>query len=158
MGKLISLVSSANTANSVKKILPLVSPCSPIMYPLQEEGAMPSRSANRNRKRAESRLVPEPITRLIGSPEIFHVTYVITSHGFVAIMKVVSGLYLSSCWETFYVLIHEKISYAETSRVARKKYYLKIMKKFFMKNVCLKNVMPHHRFSDFQRKTIKVDG
>ena len=60
-------------------IIPLLSPCSPMMYPWQFWGATRKRSLIRKRKREESSIVPLPITRCIGKPLSFHATYVITS-------------------------------------------------------------------------------
>lgn len=80
-----------------EKIIPLVSPCSPMMYPCTDVVAMPRRSASRYRNRAESRLVPEPMTRCCGSPLIFHDAYERASTGLVARIRIVSGLYFTSC-------------------------------------------------------------
>lgn len=49
-------------------------------------------SAIRKRNRLESRLVPEPITRLGGSPEIFQAQWVRMSTGFDTRSRIVSGL------------------------------------------------------------------
>lgn len=58
---------------------PLVSPCSPRIQPLKLLAWIPSLSAIRNRKRAESKLVPLPMTRCLGRPLSFQVTNVSTS-------------------------------------------------------------------------------
>ena len=59
--------------------VPLLSPCSPMIYPWQFWGAIRSRSLIWKRKRDESSIVPLPITRWIGRPLNFHATYVIMS-------------------------------------------------------------------------------
>lgn len=56
------------------KSSPLVSPCSPRIHPLKLLGWIPSFSAIRKRKRAESKLVPLPMTRCLGRPLSFQVT------------------------------------------------------------------------------------
>lgn len=53
---------------------------------------MPKASASRKRNLLESRLVPEPITRLGGKPEIFQAQCVRTSTGFDTRRRMVSGL------------------------------------------------------------------
>ncbi len=60
-------------------VSPLESPCSPRIHPLKLLGCRPSLSPIRYRKRAESRLVPLPMTRCSGRPLSFQVTYVKTS-------------------------------------------------------------------------------
>ncbi|KAF1765613.1 hypothetical protein GCK72_005566 [Caenorhabditis remanei] len=52
----------------------LESPCSPMIHPWQEDGAIFNFSDSKKRKRAESRLVPDPKTRSRGSPDSFQVT------------------------------------------------------------------------------------
>src|ERR1700761_76615 len=59
-----------------------LSPCSPMTYACTFAAATPQRSASRRRKRDVSREVPEPITRLEGSPDHFHAAYVMASTGF----------------------------------------------------------------------------
>ncbi|MPC18100.1 hypothetical protein E2C01_010975 [Portunus trituberculatus] len=59
--------------------LPEESPCSPIIHPWQEDGATLSFCERWKRNLEESRLVPDPITRCLGRPESFHVTYVMIS-------------------------------------------------------------------------------
>lgn len=54
--------------------VPLESPCSPMIQPWQLEGWMWNFSPMRWRKRALSRLVPEPMTRWRGKPLSFHAT------------------------------------------------------------------------------------
>jgi hypothetical protein len=53
---------------------------------------MPKASASRKRNLLESRLVPEPITRFGGKPEIFQAQCVRTSTGFDTRRRMVSGL------------------------------------------------------------------
>lgn len=72
--------------------LPLESPCSPITHPWQDVGATPNRCDIKNRKREESKLVPEPMTRFFGKPLNFQATYVRMSTGFDTISRMVSGL------------------------------------------------------------------
>ncbi len=46
------------------------SPCSPETWAWTERGSTPWRSASSIRKRAVSRIVPDPMTRSAGRPEI----------------------------------------------------------------------------------------
>ncbi|CAC7092448.1 Uncharacterised protein [Staphylococcus aureus] len=68
-----------------------MSPCSPIIRASTLRGATSNASLNNNLKRAESKIVPEPITRSLGKPENFHVAYAKISTGFVATKKIPSN-------------------------------------------------------------------
>lgn len=99
---------------TIKCNLPLVSPCSPITHAWQEVGAKLSLCESRNRKRAESKLVPLPITRFLGKPDSFQATYVSTSTGFDTMIKIVLGLYFTS-WG----MIPLKMSVLRCTRLSR---------------------------------------
>lgn len=75
------------------KDLPLESPCSPMIQPWHDVGAIFKRWLIRKRNRDESKLVPEPMTRFLGNPLNFHATYVKISTGFDTTSKMVFGLY-----------------------------------------------------------------
>lgn len=76
--------------------LPLESPCSPIIHPWQLVGAIPSLCDIRNLNLLESRFVPLPSTRFLGSPLSFHATYVSISTGLLTISSKAFGEYFTS--------------------------------------------------------------
>lgn len=80
-------------ANGEIDYLPDESPCSPIIQPWHEVGAIFRRWLMRKRNRDESKFVPEPMTRFFGNPLNFHATYVKISTGLDTTIKMVFGLY-----------------------------------------------------------------
>lgn len=75
---------------------PLLSPCSPMIYPWQLLGAISNLWDSKNLNLDESKLVPLPITLFLGNPLIFHATYVKMSTGLLTTIKIVSGEYFTS--------------------------------------------------------------
>ncbi len=70
----LSFCSFSSKVRKFHKSSPLVSPCSPRIQPLKLLACIPSLSDIRKRKRAESKLVPLPMTRCLGRPLSFQVT------------------------------------------------------------------------------------
>lgn len=67
-------INELKNANYWIDYLPDESPCSPMIQPWHEVGAILRRWLMRKRNRDESKFVPEPMTRFLGKPLNFHAT------------------------------------------------------------------------------------